>query len=68
MTTLARMTVNERLEAMGRLEQWNAAVEARDLDAMVQLLRRVPLFEPAHRFKPLVDRHPRQRRHYPSLT
>lgn len=46
MTTLARMTVNERLEAMGRLEQWNAAVEARDLDTMVQLLRRVAAPDP----------------------
>ncbi|MET3825746.1 MULTISPECIES: hypothetical protein [Sphingomonas] len=46
MTTMARMTVNERLEATGRLDAWNAAVEARDMDAMVLLLRLVAAPDP----------------------
>lgn len=46
MTTLARMTVNERLAAMGHLDAWNAAAEARDVDAMVHLLRRVAAPDP----------------------
>ena len=46
MTTLAGLTVNERLAATGRLELWDVAVRARDRDAMVALLRRIAVPDP----------------------
>ena len=41
MTTLAGMTVNERLAARGLFESWEEAARARDRGTMILLLRRV---------------------------
>ena len=45
-TTLAGMTVNERLAATGRVELWEDAVRARDRTAMIALLRRIAVPNP----------------------
>ncbi len=37
-TELQGMTVNERLFAMGLLDQWDGAAKARDRDRMIQIL------------------------------
>ncbi|WP_404368101.1 hypothetical protein AB5I39_14110 [Sphingomonas sp. MMS24-J45] len=43
MTTLAGMTVNERLAATGRTGEWEDAVRAGDRAAMIRTLRRVAI-------------------------
>ncbi|MEG3178078.1 hypothetical protein U1872_17685 [Sphingomonas sp. RB3P16] len=47
-TTLAGMTVNERLAATGRTELWERAVCAGDRDAMVSVLRRIAVPSPGN--------------------
>jgi hypothetical protein len=41
------MTVNERLATAGLIEQWDAAVRARDRDAMIAILTDVDVTDPA---------------------
>lgn len=45
-TSLAGMSVNERMDARGFTEQWDGAVHARDRSAMLMLLRRVAMPNP----------------------
>jgi len=48
MTTLAGMTVNERLAATGRTEMWDDAVRAGDRNAMIALLRKIAVPSPGN--------------------
>jgi hypothetical protein len=48
MTTLAEMTVNERIVATGREGARDVAVRAGDRDAMIAVLRRVAVASPGN--------------------
>ncbi len=48
---LSGMTVNERLSETGLMDQWDAAVRARDRVAMLDLMRKVEVEPP----EPTVD-------------
>jgi hypothetical protein len=48
MTTLAGLTVNERLAATGRMELWDDAVRAGDRAGMIALLRRIAVPNPTN--------------------
>jgi hypothetical protein len=45
-SSLAGMTVNERLFYVGALDRWDAAVRQRDRDTMIDLLQQVEVSDP----------------------
>lgn len=45
---LEGMTVNERLFEMGLIEEWDAAVLARDRGKMLEIMRRVEVDQPEY--------------------